>query len=226
MQYSTRNDEEATMSQFMDVFSKFTKGNKIISPAATIALVAFFMPWVLVSCEGQAMGSFSGWQLANGVSPQEAGTSMQMTVDSSPILFLVLFAAIGCLAVVFFVYRQQLEPRIGAFVSFGLAALSLIVILFKYAQQPSGAEEMNVQISLEPRLGLILTILAYVGVIVGASMDIMATGGWKLGELRETASRMAEQTRSSAGPASQNVSSQSPSAADERSHPPVDKEKH
>jgi hypothetical protein len=85
---------------------------------------------------------------------------------------------------------------------------------------------MGVQVSLEPRFGLVFTILAYIGVIVGASMDIMATGGWKLGELRETASRMAEQVRSSAGPVSQNVSSQAPSAADERSHPPVDKEKH
>jgi hypothetical protein len=214
------------MSQFMDVFSKFTKGNKIISPAATIALLAFFMPWVLVSCEGQAIGSFSGWELAAGVSPQESSSTIQVSLDGSPILFLVLLAAIGCLTAVFLVYRQQLDPRRGAFAAFGLAALSLIIIFLRYILPPSSASEMGVQVSLEPRFGLVFTILAYIGVIVGASMDIMATGGWKLGELRETASRMAEQVRSSAGPVSQNVSSQAPSAADERSHPPVDKEKH
>ena len=73
----------------------FSRGNKIVAPAASIAFVSFFLPWITVSCSGQTVESVSGFQLAKDV--------------NSPELYLVLLAALGILAVVFLVYQDMVQ---------------------------------------------------------------------------------------------------------------------
>jgi len=148
------------------------KGNRIIGPAAAIALVCFFLPWVLVSCGGQPMASFSGWQLAAGGNIQ-TGFGTQ-PIEGSPVLFLVLLAAIGCLALVYFGYQRQIVTRTGAYIATGLAGASLLILLAKFSGAQSQATQPGVTVKLQ--YGLWGTVLANVAIIIGAVLDLREEG--------------------------------------------------
>jgi hypothetical protein len=95
-----------------------------------------------------------------------------LPVESSPGLLLILLAAIGCLVVVFLVYRGQIGQRTGAYTAIGLSILSLLILLFKFIQGQASAGDAPVSVTLSPRLGAIGTVLAYIAIIVGASLDL------------------------------------------------------
>lgn len=151
-----------------------SKGSKIIGPASAIALITFFMPWVLVSCENQPVASFTGWQLATGGSVETSLGRQPVPLEGSPSLFLVWLAAMGCLALVYLVYRQRLEVRKAAYGALGLAALSLLILLAKFAtadtQPPTGGPRIDVQLRMQ--YGFWGTVLAYIAVIVGGVIDV------------------------------------------------------
>lgn len=94
------------------MLSKLTGGNKIVGTGASVAVICFFLPWVLVSCGGQPVASISGWQLAAGGSISTGWGSQP--IPSSPMLFLVLLAALASLAAVYLAYKQQLRLRSAA----------------------------------------------------------------------------------------------------------------
>jgi hypothetical protein len=161
------------MERIQSIFSRLSKGNRIISPAASVAIICFFLPWVLVSCDNRPVGTFSGWQLATGSAPDVSSITMpSVPVESSPSLFLILLAAIGCLVVVFLVYQGQMARRMGAYLAIGLSILSLLVMLFKFIQGQASAGDAPVPVALTPRLGAIGTVLAYIAIIIGASLDL------------------------------------------------------
>jgi len=164
-----------------------SRGNKIVAPAASIAFVCFFLPWITVSCSGQPVESASGFQLAKDV--------------NSPELYLVLLAALGVLAVVFLVYRGTLELKTAAYISIGLAAVGLLIVLVKFfslRSQLNQATDMSMFSAMARNLGLgdlagispdLVEIqikyglwgmsLALIAVIVGAVLDV--TGDEKYG---------------------------------------------
>lgn len=146
-------------------------GNKIIGSASVVVIICFFLPWVLVSCEGQAVASFSGWQLAAGGNIPTALGSQPM--EGSPVLFLILLAAIGCLAIIYLIYRRQLALQIGSFAAIGLAVLSLLIMLFKMISFQSDGNETNfMNIEVRYQFGLFGTVLGYLGIIAGAALTL------------------------------------------------------
>jgi hypothetical protein len=157
-----------------------SKGSKIIGPAATVALVCFFLPWILVSCGGQPVASFSGWQLAAGGNVQ-TGFGAQ-PVEGSPELFLILLAALGCLALVYFVYQRQIAIRTVAYTAIGSAGLSLLILLAKFSGAQSRAAEVGITAQLQ--YGFWGTVLGNVAVIIGAVLDLME-GGSQVGPTQE-----------------------------------------
>jgi hypothetical protein len=148
-----------------------SKGNKIMAPAASIALLCFFTPWVLVSCENQPVASFTGWQLAAGVTAQSAGINAP-PVDSSPVLFLILLAAIACLALVYFVYRGRLAIRQVAYAALGLAGVSLLIMLLKFVNAESQTGQGGISVQLRLQYGFWGTVLAQLAIIVGSVVDL------------------------------------------------------
>lgn len=149
-----------------------SKGSKITGPGAAVAFICFFLPWVLVSCEDQPVATFSGWQLATGGNVQTALGSQPL--EGSPILFIVLLAAVGCLALVYFIYRRQFAIRSGAYAALGLAGLSLLILLFKFitAEPDASQNDIAVEIKLRFQYGFWGTVLAYLAIVVGAIMDL------------------------------------------------------
>ncbi len=157
-----------------------TTGNKIIGAASGVVMICFFLPWILVSCEGQPVASLSGWQLAVGTNVQNTLQSPPIfrsppspPIQGSPVLFLVLLAAIGCLAIIYLIYRRQLALQIGSFGAIGLAVLSLLILLFKMVDaQPDLQQTDFVNIETHYQSGLFGTILGYLGIIVGAVLNL------------------------------------------------------
>jgi len=149
-------------------------GNKIIGAASGVVIICFFLPWILVSCEGQPVASLSGWQLAVGTNVQNTLQSPPTPpIEGSPVLFLVLLAAIGCLAIIYLIYRRQLVLQIGSFGAIGLAVLSLLILLFKMVDaQPDLQQTDFVNIETHYQSGLFGTILGYLGIIVGAVLNL------------------------------------------------------
>ena len=45
--------------------------NGVVRLAALAVIVCFFLPWGTVSCGGQEIGTFDGWDLATGVDNSE-----------------------------------------------------------------------------------------------------------------------------------------------------------
>jgi len=76
-----------------------------ISPAIFgIALICFLLPWVNVSCQGQRVASFSGFQLVTGTTIEEPvmfGPKKERKIKSEPFAILALLATIAGLGVGF-----------------------------------------------------------------------------------------------------------------------------
>ena len=142
-----------------------TKGYKLSSSGAALAVLFFFLPWVSLSCNGQQIASFTGWQLANGAS---LGRDMQ-TLVGDRWLFLVLFAGIGVLVLAYLAYkRQYLTPIDGiGLIAFGL--VPLLTLFWRYVAAINNKEFAGV--GIDPRLGVWGTIIGYACVIVGGYMN-------------------------------------------------------
>jgi len=152
------------------MLSKLTKGNKVVATAASVALVCFFLPWVLVSCGGQPVASISGWQLAAGGSINTGWSSQP--IPGSPVLFLVLLAALASLASVYLVYKGQLKLRTAALTALASGAVALLTLLARFSGAQSETGSMGVSAQLE--VGFWGTVLAHVAIVAGGLLDLKA----------------------------------------------------
>ena len=154
---------------------KLSKGNKISGSGAIIAFLCFFMPWVLVSCNDQPVATFNGWQLTFGGTVQ---TSFgPEPVSNSPILLLVLLAAVGTLALIYLVYRNRYTTRWPSRVMIGLATLSLLVMgLVFIGSKSQSAPQSGVNLQVQLQYGFWGVVLANIAIIVGALQNPRTTG--------------------------------------------------
>ncbi len=145
----------------------------------TIALLAFLMPWLVVSCQGTPMASATGLDLATGSMKAMGG---QNTPDSDPQLWavLALLLIVGGLVASF-----ALKPvrRATMAVGGGAAAALLLCAVGMMLTIGSGKEKLNQQqggdafssgmaqaIRFETKFGYWLTLLALAGAAGSAFM--------------------------------------------------------
>lgn len=148
--------------------AKLPKGHKVASPAATIAILCFFLPWILVSCSGQPIKSFSGWELAAGTS-MAIGFGQAQEIPGNPILFLVLLAGLGVLALAYFALQRGAATKLDGWGLIGLGALPLLVLLPQLGGQNEAAQQ---GIQIDYQYGLWGVILGYIAVIVGGVLNL------------------------------------------------------
>lgn len=187
----------------------FSKGSKIMGPAAAVAFICFFLPWVAVSCAGQQMGSATGMDIA--------------TQGNMPEVYIVPLGALVVLGLVFAVFRRWISARtgaIGAIVASGATLLVLVArILYIRSQMNSmgGLEEMmgtlplgggdlglgglggltTEMIKITPQIGLWGVALANVAIIVGAVLDLFEQRGgeeMRVWEIEQQWSMSSQQT--------------------------------
>ena len=149
----------------MPAVKKGAKAGHIISGSgALLAIISFFIPWLLISCSGQELARMSGWQLAVGLE------GMQDTgLDSgSPILLALLILAVVVLALVIVVLiRGRLGKWEGIVIlACGVIAAAILTI-YLLANQPSQSDMEFAAIEIKPMAGLFMSYISYVAIIVG-----------------------------------------------------------
>lgn len=159
------------------MWSKLSRGGKVTGPSGLAALVCFFLPWIMVSCEGQPVASFSGWQLATGGTVQTPFGPQ--TTNPSFDMLLVLLGTIAAVVMVALVYQSRMALRRAAVVVLGAAGLGLALLLLKLvttsSQVASQAEQqgaMGVSLDVQFQMGYWLVVLAHLGMLAGAFMDL------------------------------------------------------
>ncbi len=129
------------------------RGNYISGPAAVLVILFFFLPWVTVSCNGQPLGEFSGYDLAAGVPVSTLVGSEALSplggLPGDPALFLVpLVALITLLWVILAFVKREWEVYTGAGMV-AAAVLGVLVLVWRWLVIPAQPGEL-VAISYEP----------------------------------------------------------------------------
>lgn len=147
---------------------KLSTGHRVASPAAVLAILFFFMPWVFASCGGQSIGSFSGWELASGTTV-DTGIGVER-VPGTPILFLILLFALATLGLAYFAWQRGLPSKLDTFglILLGLFPLALLIFAFSGAREDAAREG----IAIEFKYGLWGTIIGFIGVVIGGVLNL------------------------------------------------------
>lgn len=149
---------------------KLSSGHKVGGSGAAVALVAFFLPWILVSCNGQPIAELSGWQLATGTTVGE-GFGAQ-TVPSRPIFFLVAVSAIAVLALTYMAWQRGTLTPLDGFGLIGLGIAPLLILMYQFGDSKSQAAQEG--FDLDFQYGLIGVVLGFLAVVIGGIMNMRA----------------------------------------------------
>ena len=139
-------------------------GRGITATGVLLAFVMFFMPWVLVSCGGNELGTLSGYRLAVGFEVE--GRSF----GGTSLLFLTWAFLLASLLVVFVVPSGKIRGVLG--VVFGI--LSTIVVMIVYSHLKQEVKQLGEILQVHIRGGLIGTMLGYLLMIVGGVVDFIS----------------------------------------------------
>jgi hypothetical protein len=147
--------------------------NKFISgPAAVLILALFFLPWVMVSCNGQTVGELSGYELAAGIEPGSGNDLLSAEgVEGDASLFLIPLVGVLALVLLGLAVYQPSSAAIGAGGQIGLALLGTGVLLWKWS-----ALQNNQDAFFE------ITILPALWGTAVAHFLLLAGGSWGLWE--------------------------------------------
>ncbi len=143
----------------------FFSGYKFASPGAIAVIVCFFLPWVFVSCYGQPIAEFSGFELAAG--PEIPGAFGTEQGEPAPILLTLPALGLLVLALAFWAARRRVTnwlDKIGVLL-IGLGPLLLLILgLFGSTERQELAQE---GIFIEYRIGVWGTLLGLLLIGVG-----------------------------------------------------------
>lgn len=151
-----------------EMIQKSSKGHKVGSSGAALAILCFFMPWILVSCGGQTT-KVNGWDLASGTVIGSGFSAQQ--IEGKPILFLVLLAALGVLALAYFAFKRgSLTPVMDGYGLIALGAVPLLILFILF----SGAKDQAAQqgVYLEYQIGLWGVVIGYIAAIAGGVLNL------------------------------------------------------
>ncbi len=140
---------------------KLSNGYKVASPGAAVAIVCFFLPWVLQSCGSAPAQEYSGWQLALGsAAPGEK-------YNGNFLVFLILIFAIIVLALAVMAMRRAHATLGDGLTLIGLAGL---VLLFLYQQFGTPVPEGSTRQIL---YGLWGEVIGWVLVLLGGILNLV-----------------------------------------------------
>jgi len=151
-----------------ETIQKISKGYKVGSSGAALAILCFFMPWILVSCGGQS-AKVSGWDLASGTVVGSGFAAQQ--IEGKPIVFLVLLAAIGVLALAYFAFKRgSLTPAMDGYGLIVLSAVPLLILFIQFSSAKDQAAQQGIYIEYE--IGLWGVVIGYIAAIVGGVLNL------------------------------------------------------
>ena len=169
-----------------------TLGGKLSGVAAALTLLAFFLPWVVVSCNDTPWLTLSGDQIAvGGEFTDEFGTkteeipgeSLLLLVPATAVLVLVVSAAVYLLVrtgIVSHAIPSAYEFMIGAvqMILGILGALAMYQVLSgmgaEWNASGDGASS-GMDLAVRPRYGLWTTAAGLLGIVLGGVLGVAET---------------------------------------------------
>lgn len=145
-------------------------GHKIASPAAALAIMFFFMPWIFASCGTQPIGSFSGWDFASGTTISTGFGSERM--PASPHVFLVLLSAIAVLVLAYFAWQRGQANKLDGFGLIALGVLALLIVYLGIGDADFRQEAAREGIVFELMYGFWGTILSFIAIVIGGILNL------------------------------------------------------
>jgi peptidoglycan biosynthesis protein MviN/MurJ (putative lipid II flippase) len=107
------------------MFKKLSTGYKIASPGLVLAIIFFFMPWVLQSCGNDPMREYSGLQLALG----DGADAGKYTGN-----IFVLLTLIALFVIAFFGIQAAGRGTLNSWDAYGVTGISLVVLIVLFQQ--------------------------------------------------------------------------------------------
>ncbi|GJM43081.1 MAG: hypothetical protein DHS20C20_33630 [Ardenticatenaceae bacterium] len=137
-------------------------GKVLSGPAAVLIIVLFFLPWIVISCDGTAVGEFSGYNLAASVSP-DGGEDIfaQSEISGDPILFAIPLAGVVTLILLAITLGKPSFETNAGWGQIIAAFIALLVLLLEWLQfrgESNGLFEMMIQPALWGTLACLLAI--------------------------------------------------------------------
>lgn len=145
----------------------FNRGYAITSPGALLALLCFFLPWVLVSCGGQPVAEFSGWELASGAPVQTAFGPQEM--EATPLFFAVPVGALAALGLALAASRRADMTTLDVIGPLLAGVLPLAVLLLRYMNARDEMLSSGLEVSL--RFGLWGVLAGLLAIAAGAVVN-------------------------------------------------------
>jgi hypothetical protein len=143
-------------------------------PAGFIVLLAFFLPWITVSCSG-ASETVTGYDMATGVSNQDtaAGYASQESDDAHEYLWLIPAAGAGVLVAAYLRHTAAITRAAATRAYAVLGVAGLAVQIYEYFKLQSDLSDIEQQIgtgliALSYEAGWWLSLLALIAVLVAA----------------------------------------------------------
>jgi hypothetical protein len=157
-----------------------SKGSIITGPAAVLAFVGFFMPWVTSSCSGQEVATLTGYELATGTTVEvrpveQAPIGQTRQIPGQRRLLAIPFAAVICLALVSLMALHRVRPTLAGAIVVVLAVGCLLIMLNRTLEMRSQADENGFDV--RTRYGVFVVAAANVALLAGGVLDIVF--GWR-----------------------------------------------
>ena len=147
-------------------------GKVISGPAAVLLVAFFFFPWILVFSEGSAVsGSFSGYQLAMGIPPDNLASELLAgEIPAEPILFAAPLAGIiSLILLAVTLWKADFEQH-AAWGQIILAAAALLILLLEWWRwQPQSDPALTIR--AQPALWM--SFIALLALTAGAIIDLI-----------------------------------------------------
>jgi len=137
-----------------------------------LAIISFFLPWIVLADNVNVLASLTGWRIASGVL-LATGEGAEL-FRGSPISYVVPIVAIIVLALAFIGYRRGYVTELDGFVPIGVGVITLLVLLVQFSEAGQVAERAGV--NLQFQYGLIGVYLALIALIVAGVLNVRAVG--------------------------------------------------
>ncbi|MCP4421404.1 MAG: FHA domain-containing protein [Chloroflexi bacterium] len=164
---------------------------KIISgPAAVLIVALFFLPWIAVSCDGAVVGEYSGYNLATGITPDDAEDIFAGNeINGDPILFAIPLAGIVTLILLAITLGKRSFELNASWGQIIVAFIALLVLFLEWLQLRGQGSDI-IEISIKPAVWG--TIACLLGIGLGSVIDLI----WSRKRPFTTFSPPAKETRS------------------------------
>ncbi len=150
-------------------------GAKASSLSALVIVVAFFLPWVSIFCNGSLLITLKGAEIASGVEPRLFLPSQ--IAQGRPVLYLLpLAAGVGLLAAISAFLRGRFDVS-HAMTQVVMSLIGLLVVGLIFAQMYHDLHRreggwFEYQVRMHP--GLWMTLVGLFGMMVGAIQSLVA----------------------------------------------------